>query len=221
MFSLSADGSPVLVLEAVGTIGFAVSGAMAATRQRMDVFAVAVLGVLVASGGRTLVDLLLSERVSWLQHWWPVALAAGSALATIPIALRVGPGLDARQAVLTADALGLAVFSVLSCRTALHAGAAAGIAVILGMIGGITGGIIRDVLTGRPPAVFTGQFYALAAIAGTALYVLLIRAGVNRSLAFWLSVGGVFALRAIALCRGWSVTTIGRPTSVRDDDVSR
>jgi uncharacterized membrane protein YeiH len=205
----SPAGSPLTGLEVIGTIGFAVSGAMAATRQRMDVFGVTVLGVIAAISGGTLRDLLLSEPVSWLRQWWPIALAAGTAVTTIPVALRLGPDIDSRQAVLLADALGLAGFSVLGCLTSLNAGTSAGIAVIIGTISGITGGIIRDVLTGQPPAVFTGRFYALAAIAGTSLYALLIRTSVNASLAWWISVAGVFALRAYALHRNWTVATIG------------
>ena len=212
MVVLSATGPPVIILEVIGTVGFAGSGAMPATRQRMDVFGVTVLGVIVAVGSGTLRDLLLSEPVSWLRHWWPIGVAAGTALATIPIALRLGSDVDSRRTVLVADALGLAVFSVLGCLTALNAGTAAGVAVIIGTITGITGGIIRDVLTGQPPAVFTGQFYALAATAGTALYALLIRTSVNTSLAWWISVATAFALRAYALRRDWSVATIGPKT---------
>jgi len=209
---LSATGPPVTILEAIGTMAFAVSGAMAATRHRMDVFGVAVLGVIAAIAGGTLRDLLLSEPVSWLRHWWPIALAAATAAATIPIALRLGPNVDSRRTVLTADALGLAVNSVLGCLIALNAGTPAGIAVIIGTTSGITGGIIRDVLTGQPPAVFTGQFYALAAIAGTTLYALLIRTGVNASFGWWISVAGVFALRAYALHRDWTIVTIAPRT---------
>jgi uncharacterized membrane protein YeiH len=208
MVILSATGSPVTVLEAIGTIGFAVSGAMAATRQRMDVFGVAVLGVIAAISGGTVRDLLLSEPVSWLRHWWPIPLAAVTAVATIPIALHLGPDLDSRRTVLTADALGLAVFSVLGCLVALNDGTPAGVAVIIGTISGITGGIIRDVLTSQPPAVFTGRVYALAAMAGTGLYALLIRTSINASLAWWISVTGVFALRTYALHRDWTIATI-------------
>src|SRR5262249_29459597 len=159
-------GPPLTVLEVIGTIGFAVSGAMAATRHRMDVFGVVVLGVIAATSGGTLRDLLLSEPVSWLRHWWPIALAGATAVATIPIALRLGPAVAWCLAVLIADGLALAGFSVLGCHTALGAGTPAGVSVIIGTISGITGGIVRDVLTGQPPAVFTGRFYALAAIAG-------------------------------------------------------
>lgn len=101
----SSTGSPVVVLEIVGTAGFAVSGAMAGTRQSMDIFAVAVLGVIVVTGGGTLRDLLLTEPITWLRHWWPIAVAAGTALSTIPIALRLGPDVDSRRTVLIADAL--------------------------------------------------------------------------------------------------------------------
>lgn len=113
------------------------------------------------------------------------------------------------------DALGLAVFSVLGCLTALNAGTPAGVSVIIGTVSGITGGISRDLLTGQPAAVFTGRFYALAAIAGTALYALLIRTSFNASLAWWISVAGVFALGAYALRRDWTVATIV-PTKQHD-----
>ena len=76
----------------------------------------------------------------------------------IPIALRLGPDVDSRRTVLMADALGLAGFSVLGCLTALNAWIPAGVAVIIGTISRITGGIIRDVLIGQLPAVFTRRF---------------------------------------------------------------
>jgi uncharacterized membrane protein YeiH len=88
----------------------------------MDVLGVAVLGVIAAIAGATVRDLLLSEPVSWLRHWWPIALAAGTAVATIPVALRLGPDVDSRRTVLMADAVGLDVFSVVGCLTALNAG---------------------------------------------------------------------------------------------------
>ncbi len=191
----STTGVAFVALEVIGTAGFAVSGAMSATRRRMDVFGVMVLGVIVAIGGGTLRDLLLGQPVSWLTDWWPIAVAAATALATIPLAVRLGPQIDSRAAVLTADALGLAVFAVLGCLTALNAGTPAGIAVIIGTLSGITGGIMRDVLTGQTPAVLTGQVYALAAIAGTTLYALLVESGFDAGAAWWLSIAIIFGLR--------------------------
>jgi uncharacterized membrane protein YeiH len=208
---MSATGAPVVALEVVGTLGFAVSSAMAAARRRMDIFGVAALAVIVAIGGGTLRDLLLSEPVAWLRTWWPTAVAAAAALATIPVALRLGPDVDSRRIVLLADALGLAVFSTLGCLKALDAGTSAEIAVIIGTITGITGGILRDVLTGKTPAVFAGQVYALAALAGTSLYALLVRSDVNSNVAWWLGVVSIFSLRGLAVQRHWSIGTINPP----------
>jgi uncharacterized membrane protein YeiH len=150
----------------LGTVAWAVSGAMAAARHRLDWFGVVVLGVIVAVGGGTVRDLLLGLEVSWIQRPWPVFLAAGVALLTIPPARRWATAVDQWQIVLAADALGLGLFTVLGCDTALHAGTSSVVAVILGVMGGISGGVIRDLLLTRTPVVLTGEIYALAAIAG-------------------------------------------------------
>ena len=113
-----------------------------------------------------------------------------------------------------ADALGLAVFAVLGALKSLDAGTSAGIAVIIGTLSGITGGDLRDLLTGRTAAVFTGQVYALVAIAGTSLYVALVRSSVDPSLAWWLSITAIFVVRVYALHRDWSIAYVG-PTKDR------
>jgi uncharacterized membrane protein YeiH len=100
-------------------VAWAVSGAMAAARHRLDWFGVVVLGVIVAVGGCTVRDLLLDLPVSWIEKPWPVFLAAGVALLTIPPARRWATAVDKWQMVLAADALGLGLFTVLGCDTAL------------------------------------------------------------------------------------------------------
>lgn len=189
----------------LGTVAWAVSGAMAAGRHRLDWFGVVVLGVIVAVGGGTVRDLLLDRPVSWISAPWPVFLAAGVALLTIPPARRWGTAIDRWQIVLAADALGLGLFTVLGCDIALDAGTSGVVAVILGVLGGISGGIIRDLLLTRTPIVLTGEIYALAAIAGAVAYVLLLRTSISPVAALWIPVLLTFGLRAIALRQAWSI----------------
>lgn len=109
---------------------------------------------------------------------------------------------------LSADAVGLAVFTVVGADAALEAGAPAGVAVVLGVVSGIAGGILRDVLVGDQPAVFTGQIYALAAAVGGVLYVALLRTEVDPTLALWAPIAVIFGLRMVALRRDWSVPKV-------------
>ncbi len=193
------------IVVVLGTIAWAVSGAMAAARHRLDWFGVVVLGVIVAVGGGTVRDLLLGLPISWIEKPWPVFLAAGVALVTIPPARRWTTALDRWHIVLAADALGLGLFTVLGCDTALHAGTSEVVAVLLGVLGGISGGVIRDLLLTRTPIVLTGEIYALAAIAGAVAYVLLLRTPISPVAALWIPVLLTFGLRAIALRREWSL----------------
>lgn len=189
----------------LGTVAWAVSGAMAAARHRLDWFGVVVLGVIVAVGGGTVRDLLLGLPISWIERPWPVFLAAGVALVTILPARRWGTAVDQWRVVLGADALGLGLFTVLGCDTALNAGTSEVVAVLLGVMGGISGGVIRDLLLTRTPVVLTGEIYALAAIAGGVAYVLLLRTAISPVAALWIPIALTFGLRAIALQRAWSI----------------
>lgn len=193
------------VLTVLGTAAFAVSGGMAAGRARMDWFGVVVLGAIVAIGGGTLRDLLLSEPVFWIKEPWPVFVAVGVALLTIPVAKRWSASVDNWNTVLAADALGLGVFTILGVDIALSAGTSEVTAVILGVIAGIGGGIFRDVLVGRKPIVLTGEIYATAAFVGAVIYVFLLQTSISPIAALWIPVIVIFGLRAIALLRGWSL----------------
>jgi uncharacterized membrane protein YeiH len=197
------------VLQVVGTLAFAVSGAMAAIRKKMDWFGVAVLGVIVAVGGGTIRDLLLPQTpVGWVDDPWPVALATVTALAMIPLVSKLRRGVDNDNGVLAADAAGLAVFTVLGADVALAAGVTLPVAVLFGVITGTGGGVLRDLLAGRVPVLLTGQIYAVASLVGGTVYVVLVDFEVNPLLIVWIPVVLIFGLRSIALWRDWSLPTV-------------
>jgi uncharacterized membrane protein YeiH len=135
----------------VGTVAFAISGAVAAQRRRMDWFGAIVLAVIVAIGGGTLRDLLLDLPVTWIDDPWPPAVAAATAALYILVVTwsELDPG--SWKTLELADAASLAAFTMLGTDVALAAGTSSAVAVILGIVTGVGGGIIRDALAGDIP----------------------------------------------------------------------
>jgi uncharacterized membrane protein YeiH len=199
-------GEPYLVLEYVGTAAFAVSGATVAVRSGMDWLGVTVLGVVAAVGGGTLRDLLLGSPVGWIEDPWPVWVALGTAAVVIADAYwhpRRAP--DSLRIVLIADAAGLAAFTVTGTLAALAAAVSGPVAVLLGVVSGTGGGVIRDVLARQRPLILVGQIYALTAAAGATALVVLTDARAPAEAARWIAIAVAFALRLLAIRYSWSL----------------
>lgn len=199
--------SPYSLLELIGTIAFAVSGGAVAARAGMDWLGIAVLAVVTAVGGGTLRDLLMGiHPVTWIQHPWPVWVALATSVVVIAEAHRQprrAP--DARRLILVADAAGLAVFTATGTGLALAAGIDGPVAVLLGVVNGVGGGVARDVLARQRPLVLIGQVYALTSVAGATALVLLHDADAPSTLSRWLAVAVALTLRLLAIRYGWSL----------------
>ena len=200
------------VLDLIGVAVFAVSGALAAGRRRLDLIGVLVLAAVTAVGGGTVRDVLLDRHpIFWLadaRYLAVIIVAALSTMLYVRWARVPGVTLD------VADALGLAMFSVVGAQVAERAGMPALSCVLLGTVTGAAGGAIRDVLTARVPAVLQhGSLYAAAAIAGTSLYIVLARLGLERSTASLIGMAVVAALRLAAIWWGLTVPVFEVRTS--------
>ena len=202
-----ALGDPYLILEYVGTVAFAVSGGAVAVRAGMDWLGVAVLAVVAAVGGGTVRDLLLGRfPVGWIQDPWPVWVALGTAAVVIAEAYRhPRKAPDSRRIVLVADAAGLAVFTVTGTLLALAAGASGPVAVLLGVVTGTGGGVARDILARQRPLVLVGQIYALTAVAGSIVLVVLTDAHAPAEVARWTAIAVALVLRLLAIRYSWSL----------------
>ena len=187
------------VLDLLGVAVFAISGALAAGRKRLDLLGVLVLGLVTAVGGGTIRDVLLARYpISWLADPSYLIVITLSALGTVAYARRWRPP---QSALLIADALGLALFSVAGAQIAERAGLPALSCILLGTMTGAAGGVVRDVLTTEIPLVLRrGDLYASAAIAGTASYFLLEMAGVPRPIA---SISGMLIVAAVRFAAIW------------------
>jgi len=159
----------------VGVAVFAAAGVLEAGRKALDLFGVLVVALVAALGGGTLRDLLLDRTVFWLRDESYVLAAAGGGLASFVLArlVRLPPRLF-----LVPDALGLALFTVLGTQLALDHHVHWLVATLLGVVTGVFGGILRDVLCNEVPLVFGSELYATAAWSGALLLVGLQYAGV-------------------------------------------
>ncbi|MGM0522047.1 MAG: trimeric intracellular cation channel family protein [Pseudomonadota bacterium] len=159
-------------LDMVGVIVFALSGVVLACRKRMDPFGMLVLAAVTGIGGGTLRDLVLGVHpVFWVTdptYLWVILATVGVSLVGFHYIHRLSRGF-----LPVADAFGLALFMVIGTHKALFLGHAGVVAVLMGMMTGVAGGMIRDVLAQRVPMVLREEVYATAAIAGGIVYVVL------------------------------------------------
>ncbi|WP_061961418.1 trimeric intracellular cation channel family protein [Demequina flava] len=207
----SALGTLRTVLEYIGTVAFAISGAVAAGRKRMDLVGAVVLACMVAIGGGTVRDVILDVPVFWIESPSFLIVGAVTGLAVALLARWHQPDRLGRFRIVQAsDALGLSVFVVVGTGVGIDAGAPLLIAATMGVLTGVGGGIIRDMLANDVPDVLrNGQFYATAALAGAAVYGVLIWFDVPRTVAFWVPIVVILAIRLASIKFGWGVPTVG------------
>ncbi len=191
----------VEVLNILGTAVFAISGAMVAVQRSMDLFGALVLAFVTAVAGGIVRDVVIGAvPPEAIGHWQPAALAVGAGLFTFFF-----PSLIARLRfpVLLFDAAGLGIFAVTGTQKALEFGIPPAMAVVLGMVTGIGGGMMRDVLTAQVPIVLRTDIYAVAALAGGALVAVGHAYGVPVLLTLLPGAGLCFFLRVMAIYCGW------------------
>jgi uncharacterized membrane protein YeiH len=152
-----------------GVVVFAITGSLAAGNKNLDLFGGLVLALVTALGGGTLRDVILGNYpIFWVADLSYIYVVSGTALVMFVIARY--KKIPART-LLVADAFGLAIFSVLGTQVALQQGSPAVVAIIMGTLTGVAGGIIRDILSNEIPLILRQEIYATAALAGAAGFV--------------------------------------------------
>jgi uncharacterized membrane protein YeiH len=188
-----------LVVEHAGIAVAAVTGVLAARGKRIDLFGVLVLALVTAFGGGTVRDVLAADLPPvWLRVPHYLLNATLTAVAAFFIVRLRTP---ARAVLLVADACALALFTMIGTRKGVALEFSASVAVLLGVVTGVAGGILRDILTGDVPLVFQPQIhlYATAALCGAAIYVGLHHAGMREGAATITGAAVVLALRLAAI----------------------
>lgn len=191
------------LLDLIGTAAFAASGAWAGVRREMDLFGIMVLGMVTAIGGGTLRDILLGDIPPFcLQDevylWLSATVSLTVFFAHRHLTLFKNP-------LLYFDAIGLGTFVVIGTGKALSFGIGPFGAVLMGIMTGTAGGLMRDVLSNQVPLILRKEIYASAALAGGVIMVLLLNTSLYRDLTLFLSAGIVILLRIIAIRHNWAL----------------
>lgn len=196
------------LVDLAGTFAFAISGATAARRCNLDLFGILAIAFITACGGGIARDLCIGAiPPAGLSDWRYLVTAIVAALLTI-VAYRWVERLT--YPVRLFDAMGLGLFAVYGAHKALAFGHNAEVAILLGMITAIGGGMARDVLLARVSVVLQKEIYALAAFVGAALTVIGEHYDWPAVWATWLPILACFALRFLSLHYHWNLPRFGR-----------
>lgn len=187
----------------IGTIAFAVSGALMGAKHQLDIVGMMFLACITGVGGGTLRDIILDIEVFWLVDWHYIAICVISAVVVYYRANRLG---KYNSLLIWADAVGMALFAALGAAKALGAGANPLVAAILGMFGACLGGVIRDTLVNEIPLMMRKEIYVTAALTGGLITALSIQ-WLQLSPIVALVLGGLIALfiRGLALIKNISL----------------
>jgi len=203
---MRAEQAVVPAIEFVAVLAAAFSGFAEARNKKMDAVGVFTVAFITAFGGGTLRDVLLDRRpFFWVQHQHYIVLFLVLTLIATPL-LRLAQRVVPTTLFVIADAIGLGFFSIAGASVANELGSPPIIAAMMGVVTGVFGGVLRDVILNEVPMVLRdGRPYALAALAGCVFYLLVLDAGVPASAATWISAALIVAVRLIAWRWNWTI----------------
>ncbi|TKB47851.1 trimeric intracellular cation channel family protein [Thalassotalea mangrovi] len=190
---------------------FALSGALTAGRYRLDPFGVIVLAAITAVGGGTIRDLIMGVEIFWLSHNDYIYYIVATAVVTMLFVRH--PNHVPMRILMVVDAFGLAMFSVLSAQKALDYQMTGLMAVIMGTITGVAGGIIRDIICNQIPLLLRREVYSVVALLSASLFVIFDGLGLSENVSLFVAMLGGLLLRLAAIY--WHLSL---PAFAIDDD---
>jgi uncharacterized membrane protein YeiH len=185
------------ILDYFGLTVFAISGCMLAAEKRLDVIGFVFFAVATGIGGGTFRDMALGRLpVFWVQDATPLLLCSAVAVACFFTVHRIR---NYHRALLWADALGMATFSVIGAQVATAQGANVPIALVMGVATACFGGVLRDVVAQHPSVLLQQEIYVTAALVGAASYLALLGLGMGNEWAAPLAIAAAFSVRGAAI----------------------
>lgn len=213
------------VLQMIGVVGFSVSGAMVAIRRETDIVGVVILAMTTTFGGGIMRDLCISsDPPRFFTMYTEIAVSIVTALAVFFLARHYKEKYLAREGALLAvdnvfDAVGIGVFSVIGTEITLAAGYTEPLlAVLMGAVSGVGGGVVRDVLVRDIPFILKKRIYLLAVLAGSTVYYCMRMLEVSDVLSLAVGAATVFALRMLATVFKWNMPKAIDFSSLREEE---
>ncbi len=196
-------------LDLLGTMAFAVSGALVAMEKRLDLFGILSLAFVTAIGGGTLRDVVIGiSPVSWLTDLnYFFTIIAGTILAIIFRKKFT----FLRMSLLLFDTIGLAIFTLIGIEKGMGVGLHPIICITLGTITACFGGVIRDILGNDIPVIFRKEIYATVCIVGGLVYYALFYLNVPKDINYLVTSGAIVAIRILAVAKKWSLPQVKMP----------
>lgn len=193
------------IIDILGTIAFAVSGALTAYHKRMDIFGILIVASVTALGGGTLRDVLIDAPVGWMRDLTFVYVIVGAAIFGVVFRKRL---VHLRKSLFLFDTIGIALYTIVGIEKGIEANFPALICIGLGTISACFGGVIRDILCNEIPVVFRKEIYASACILGGAVYFLLEKTGLPLDFVVIISGSVVITIRLLAVVFKLSLPSI-------------
>ena len=185
------------IIDILGTVSFAVSGAFLAMEKKLDPFGVLVLAFVTAMGGGTLRDILIGNLpVNWLTNSTSTIVIFSSAIVTMFFGSYLK---HLTTALFLFDAVGLGLFTIVGIKIGIEKNFSMGVCITLGTITACFGGVVRDVLLNQIPLLFRKEIYAMACIAGGLIYFLLRQLTLNADIVTIICILLIFTIRIIAV----------------------
>ncbi|WP_317164063.1 trimeric intracellular cation channel family protein [Cryomorpha ignava] len=198
----------VYILDIIGVFVFATSGVLTAIDNKFDLVGSAVIGFITALGGGTLRDIMIGQTpVGWMydvNYLWTILAAL---ILSYLFRKRI---VKLRRSLFVFDTIGIGLFTILGLQRTLATGLDPAIALIMGMVSAVFGGVLRDVLTNEIPLIFRREIYATACLAGGLVFLLLTKFYDHELLAMAISMGTVFIIRYMAVRYNWSLNLRAR-----------
>ena len=194
------------LIDILGTIAFAISGALTAMNKRMDAFGILIIALITSIGGGTLRDVLIGKTpVTWMQDQIFPMVVFGTAVFAVLFRSKLK---YFRRSLFLFDTIGIGLYTITGVQVSLTFGLDPIICVLLGTVSACFGGVLRDILCNEIPIIFHKEIYATACILGATVYLILIHFEVSQTIAMIVSGLVIIVMRILAVVFKWQLPSV-------------
>ena len=185
------------ILDLLGTVAFAISGALAAMNRKMDLFGIFIIAFVTAIGGGTIRDILIGNTpVTWMDNTIYIYVIGIATILAIIFRKKID---HLKKSLFLFDTIGLGIFTIIGVETGIQNDLNPIISIALGAMTGTFGGVIRDILCNEIPVIFRKEIYATASLTGGLAFIILNDLGVNREVIYTVTSLTVIIIRLVVV----------------------